>query len=685
MSGAGGPDVGGTDAVAVVGMAGRFPGADDPTALWRLLLAGQDAIRTWTDDELRAAGVSPAALADPAYVRASGRLDGIEDFDAALFGYTPAEAALVDPQQRIFLEVAWAALEDAGYDPRAVPGAVGVYAGAAPNRYLMFHLLGNPALGPADPDDWESRIIPGSTPDYLPTRVSYKLGLTGPSVAVQTACSSSLVAVCTAAQSLLDYRCDAAVAGGVALTSTRPSGYRAAPGGTTAPDGVPRAFDAAASGTVYGNGAGAVVLKLLDAARDDGDHVYAVLTGFAVTNDGAARAGFTAPGTSGQAAAVVEALASAELDPADVGYVEAHASGTRVGDALEVAALTRAFRSDTPRTGPCALGAVKNTVGNLDAAAGVTGLVKAVFAVRAGVVPATVHVDRPNPELGLDDGPFVVPTKTLERWPVEGPRVAGVSSFGQGGTNAHVLVAEAPPDPGPARPAGAARPYRVLPVSAATPEALRAALGRLADRLADQPETDLDDVAWTLALGRHPFAVRAAVVCRDVPDAVRALRAAREAGSSGDAGPAGVTPARGAPLLVVADPDGEPVGWAAALAAAEGVPADGTGGGPLLAALFRRWGIEAGPAAGGGDTVLTLGGPGWVEVAPGPAVPAPDSVGDPSVDAVGRTLAGLATLWVGGYPVDWAAFSAGRPGGRTPLPTYPFARTRCWIDPPAAR
>ncbi len=422
-------------AVAIVGMACRVPGAPDVPTFWRNQRDGVDSVRRYTDAELRESGVDDATRADPHYVPAYGHLDGLTDFDAAHFGYTAEEAALLDPQQRLFLEVAAGALHDAGYEADEAR-TVGVYSGAAANRYFLLHVLDH-----LPRTEWED-AIPGSTPDYLPARVAFALGLTGPAVAVQTACSSSLVAVCTAARELLDYGCDLAVAGGAAVISTRQAGYRHRPAGTLSADGVCRAFDAAANGMVFGNGAGAVVLKRLDDAIADGDPITAVLPGWAVNNDGAERPGFEVPGLGGQTNVVVEALAGADIDPETIGLIEAHGTGTSVGDAIEFAALTRAFRSGARNF--CALGSAKTAIGNLDAAAGVIGLIKAALAVRDGVIPPLLHFDTPNPELDLDASPFYV-NRELAKWPVgHAVRRAGVSSFGLGGTNAHVVVEQPP-------------------------------------------------------------------------------------------------------------------------------------------------------------------------------------------------------------------------------------------------
>ncbi|MGW5054162.1 beta-ketoacyl synthase N-terminal-like domain-containing protein [Actinokineospora sp. NPDC004072] len=483
------------DEIAVVGLACRFPGAADAAEFWWNLCAGVDSIHDHTDAELAALGIGPGLRADPAHVRGHGVLAGIEDFDADFFGFTDREAATTDPQHRLFLEAAWAALEDAAHDPATEPGRIGVFAAASVNRYFLYHLFGNPAVADLDPDDWEGRLLGRQQADHLPGQVAYRLGLTGPAVAVQSACSSALVAVCEAAQNLADYRCDIALAGGVAVTWPR---HRA--GGMASPDGRCRAFDAAAQGTGFGSGVGVVVLRRLADARADGDHVYAVLPGWGVTNDGADRAGFAVPGPAGQAEAIADALAAAQLDPAEVGFVEAHGSGTPLGDAIEAAALTEVFAG----VERCALGSVKTNIGHLDAAAGIAGLIKAILAVRHGQIPPSLHFTAPHPDVDL--GPFTVPTK-LTAWPA-GRRVAGVSAFGVGGTNAHVLVRQSEEDtPGPC-------PDQrwTLPVSARDPIALRAALVRLRDHIAEHAPR-LADVAYTLAVGRRAFPCRVEVAC----------------------------------------------------------------------------------------------------------------------------------------------------------------------------
>ncbi|WP_245730278.1 beta-ketoacyl synthase N-terminal-like domain-containing protein [Micromonospora pallida] len=520
------------DEIAVVGLAGRFPGAPDVATFWWNLCAGVDGIHDHTDAELAALGIGPRLRADPRHVKAAGRLAGVAEFDADFFSFGADEAARTDPQHRIFLETAWEALEDAGCDPERFPGLVGVYAATSANRYFLFHLMDNPAVvGDVDPDDWEARLVGRQFTDHLPGQVAYRLGLTGPAVATQSACSSSLVAVCLAAQSLADYQCDIALAGGVNVTWPR---YRATPGGLASPDGRCRAFDEAAAGSGFGSGAGVVVLRRLADAQADGDRIYAILPGWAVTNDGAERAGFAVPGPAGQAAAVANALAAAEVDPGEVRLVEAHGSGTPLGDAIEVAALHEVYSGAAPAES-CALGSVKTNIGHLDAGAGIASLIKAVLAVQHGVIPPNLHFTRPHPEVDLAAGPFYVPTKARD-WP-EGPRrVAGVSSFGLGGTNAHVVVEQPPPAEPAAEPSGAAY---LLPLSARTPEALRAVVTRLRAHLAGTT-APLADVAWTLATGRRAFGCRALVAATDPAGAVAALDDLLATGGRAAGAPAGL-------------------------------------------------------------------------------------------------------------------------------------------------
>jgi acyl transferase domain-containing protein len=503
--------------VAIIGMAGRFPGAGDVESFWRMLKAGTEGLSTFDDDQLRAAGVSPADLAHPGYVRAKGVLDGADEFDAGFFGISPREAEVMDPQHRLFLEAAWEALEDAGRDPATFPGRIGVFAGSSLNTYLLFNIATNP--GAVDAIGRYQTLL-ASDKDFLPTRVSYRLNLRGPSINVQTACSTSLVAVHLACQSLLAGECDIALAGGVSVSTPLRSGYRHETGGILSSDGHCRTFDARADGTVGGNGVAIVVLRRLGDALAEGDRVDAVICGSAINNDGSTKVGYTAPSVDGQAEVITEALAVAGVEPDEVSYIEAHGTGTRLGDPIEVAALTRAFRTATDRTGFCAIGSVKSNVGHLDAAAGATALVKTVLALDHEGIPPTIHYGQPNPELALEASPFVV-ASTYRPWPRgSAPRRAGVSSFGIGGTNAHLIVQEGPL-PAARRPG---RPNQVLTVSARSADAVAAAADRLARHLEGHPDTDLSDVAFTLSARRRAFDHRRAVICADRAEAVERLR-----------------------------------------------------------------------------------------------------------------------------------------------------------------
>ncbi|MFC3574137.1 non-ribosomal peptide synthetase/type I polyketide synthase [Streptomyces yaanensis] len=510
--------------IAIVGMSGRFPGSPDVRAFWADLLAGRSGIREPSDQDLAAAGVPAWVREDPAYVRAAGALEGVEEFDAEFFGLTPREAQLMDPQQRLFLECAWHALEDSGHRAGAgLPAAV--FGGTGANGYLLYNLAPQPWL--RDPAH-EYSVLLGNDKDYLATRTSYRLGLAGPSVTVQTACSTSLVAVAMACQSLLDFQCDLALAGGSSVVVPHHVGYLHQESGIASPDGVCRPFDAGANGTVRGSGAAVVVLKRLEDAMADGDNVHAVIRGWAVNNDGAAKTGFTAPSVGRQAEVIALAHQLAEVGPESIGFVEAHGTGTPLGDLIEVEALRQVFDG---AGGRCALGSVKAGVGHLDAASGVTGLIKAALAVKHGVVPPTLNFRRANPALGLERSRFFVNTEAVD-WPVPGgPRRAGVSSLGIGGTNAHVVV-EQPPAPQERAGAVADEVPVLLPLSARTPQALRHAADRLADRL----EADgglLADVAHTLVTGRVQFDARTHVVAASAKEAVVALATAGDPPADG--------------------------------------------------------------------------------------------------------------------------------------------------------
>jgi acyl transferase domain-containing protein len=502
--------------IAIVGMSCRFPDANDVSVFWRNLEQGVESISFFSEAELLAAGVDPALLADPAYVRAGAVIDDIDCFDAAFFGYSPREASLIEPQQRIFLECAWEALERAGYTPASHGRAIGVFAGSAMNGYLIYHLATRPDVAPSL---FDFQIQIGNDKDYLTTRVSYKLNLTGPSINIQSACSTSLVAVHVACQSLLNGECNLALAGGISIAVPHRIGYLYQEGGVNSADGHCRAFDTDARGTVLGSGAGVVALKRLADALADGDHIHAVIKGSAVNNDGNAKVGYTAPSVSGQAAVVVEALAMAGLTADTIGYIETHGTGTPMGDPIEIQALTQAFRESSTRQGDCAIGSVKTNIGHMDVASGVAGLIKTALMLEHRRIPASLHYRRPNPEIDFANSPFYV-NSTLAEWTQPVCR-AGVSSFGLGGTNAHVLLEEAPKRAA----ASASRAWQLILLSARTPGALERMTERLADHLRADPAQPLADIAFTLQTGRERFAHRRMLVCRDHDGLVQALLA----------------------------------------------------------------------------------------------------------------------------------------------------------------
>ena len=497
-------------AIAVVGMSGRFPGAPNLEAFWRNLRDGVESITFFSKDELRAHGTNLAILDHPQFVPARAVLEGAELFDAAYFGYTPREAQLMDPQQRLFLECGAEALDDAGCNPESFPGMIGVYAGVSVNTYLLSHFFSNPEIATSF----------GTDKDFVASRLAYKLNLRGPAITVQTACSTSLVAICQACQALLDYHCDVAVAGAATITVPQRSGYVYVEGGIASPDGHCRAFDAGAMGTVSGDGVGVVVLKRLADALADRDHIHAIVRGFALNNDGAMKIGYTAPSVDGQAQVIAMAQSIGGVDADSITYVEAHGTGTILGDPIEVAALTKAFRASTGRRGYCAIGSVKTNIGHLDAAAGVAGFIKTVLTLRHRQIPPSLHFERPNPRIDFDGSPFFVNTRLTDWSPgPSGQLRAGVSSFGIGGTNAHVVLEEAPALPA----SDPSRTWQVLTISARTPEALDTASRNTIDHLTAHPEIGLADAAFTLQNGRRLFPCRRTVLCRTLDDARTAI------------------------------------------------------------------------------------------------------------------------------------------------------------------
>ncbi len=504
--------------VAVIGMSGRFPGARDLDALWKLLAEGREAVEPLTDEQLIAAGVPRSVLARDGYVKMASAIEGAEEFDADFFGYNARDAALMDPQQRLFLEHAWSALENAGHTPAGFDGLIGVYAGVAWNTYLLSNLMTHRELFDGA---GAFQVFITNDKDFMPTRTSYKLDLKGPSIIVQSSCSTSLVATHLACLGLLSYECDMALVGGVTVKVPGRIGYLHQEGGLASPDGHCRTFDEQAAGTIFGSGIGVVALKRLADAIEDGDSIRAVIKGTAINNDGSAKVSYTAPSVEGQAEVVAAAQEMAGVDPEGIGYVECHGTATSLGDPIEVRALTKVFREATAAKGFCALGSIKSNFGHLDAAAGVAGLIKTVLALEHRKIPPTVHFERPNPALDLAASPFYVAQK-LEEWTRRDamPRRAGVSSFGVGGTNAHAVLEEAP-EP---EPSGASREWQLLVLSARSESALATASENLRTHLAAEAgEETMADVAFTLRQGRTVFRHRQALVVRERAEAVAAL------------------------------------------------------------------------------------------------------------------------------------------------------------------
>jgi amino acid adenylation domain-containing protein len=516
------------DAIAIIGMAGRFPGAGNIKTFWHNQRNGIESIRHFKDSELED-NFTDEQRNSPDFVKARPILDDVDLFDADFFGMYPREAALTDPQQRIFLECAWEALEDGGYDPAAYEGAIGVFAGCTMNTYFQRHVCGDRAAV----EDFTSNFqvgnyaeLVGAVQDFVATRVSYKLDLRGPSIMLGTACSTSLLAVSQACQSLLLYQSDMALAGGVSITFPQQRGYVWQDGGMVSKDGSCRPFDAEASGTIFGSGSGIVLLKRLDEAVDDGDHIYAVIRGFGVNNDGASKVGFTAPSIDQQAAVIADAHAMAEIDAETIGYVECHGTATPLGDPIEFAGLIKAFAG--PTDNHCTLGSVKANVGHLDAASGVTGLIKAALCLHESEIPPQLNFNSPNPHIDLENSPFTI-NKQLMPWPMSSePRRAGVSSFGVGGTNVHVVLEEAPQRTAEIKKFTRQQPWHILPLSARSKPALERMQAALAEHLENDRQTPLADIAYTLQTGRRGFEHRSSVVCRNIDEAIEGLRQAED-------------------------------------------------------------------------------------------------------------------------------------------------------------
>lgn len=513
------------NAIAIIGMAGRFPGADSVSAFWRNLRNGVESIVDLTEQDLLAAGVTERALTNRSYVRRAALMPGVEEFDADFFGFTPHAARMLDPQHRLFLQETFHALEDAGYDPADLEATVGVFGTSSSSGYLLHNLMSNydPMMVIGQGASFEMvNLSLQNDKDHLATRVAHQFDLRGPALSVATACSSSLVAVHLACQSILNGECDIALAGGSSLRIPHRVGYWYDQGSMVSPTGYCRPFDVRSDGTIFGSGVGVVVLKALQDAIEDGDRIHAVIRGSALNNDGATKMTYAAPNSMGQAEVIAEAHAIAGVDASTIGYVETHGTGTPLGDPIEIEGLRQAFElSEETRSGPCYIGSVKSNIGHLETAAGIAGLIKAILCLEHKAIPATLHYTSPNPELHIDRGPFRVRSQDGP-WESDGVRRAGVSSFGVGGTNAHIVLEEAPA----ARPIAEARSGpQVLVLSAKTQESLAQSRAALAEELSVATDLSLSDAAYTLTR-RRKEPIRLAAVVHDQQDAAAVLAAA---------------------------------------------------------------------------------------------------------------------------------------------------------------
>lgn len=502
--------------VAIIGMSGRFPKADSIDELWKNTINGTDCTRELSVEEIIESGVTPEVAKSPTYIKRGAMLEDIDKFDASFFDYLPSEAAILDPQARMFLENVQTALDDAGCDPERYEGSIGVYAGTGLNNYLLKNILRNPGQFE---DVLDFQTIISSDKDFLSTQVNYKFNLTGPGISIQSACSTSLVAIQLAYQALLTYQCDIAISGGTHIRSPRAKGNPYKEGEIFSPDGYCRPFDKDASGTIFGEGAGVVILKRLEDALEDGDHIYGVIRGAALNNDGSQKVSYAAPSVKGQAEVVAMAHTLADITADEIGYVEAHGTGTKLGDPIEIRALTQAFGLTTEKKNFCAIGSGKAMIGHLDVAAGVAGLIRASLALHHKTIPPTMHFNEPNPELKLQESPFYVCTVPTEWKSDNRPRIAAVSSFGVGGTNAHAVIQEAPEIVSET----SGKKFHVLALSAKTSTALKSQSQELAKFLENNPNLSLADAAYTLQTGRRQFAHRRVVVCERHEDAIKAL------------------------------------------------------------------------------------------------------------------------------------------------------------------
>jgi acyl transferase domain-containing protein/thioesterase domain-containing protein len=498
--------------IAIIGMAGRFPGARNINQFWQKLRQGTECVTEFSEEELLQRGVTREEFSHPDYVKSGVVLENIQLFDAEFFGYNARQAENMDPQQRIFLEIAWEALENAGCNPDTYEGSIGVFGGTGGNDYRKRIAADFSNVG-SNIESFQAMI--NNDPDYLTTRVAYNLNLKGPCYTLQTACSTSLVAIHVACQNLLMYQCDVALAGGISIRLPQGIGYRYREGMIWSPDGHCRAFDADSRGIMLGRGGGIVVLKRLSEALAERDHIYAVLKASAVNNDGAIKVGFTAPSVDGQANVISLAQELCGVSPDTISYIEAHGTGTPLGDPIEIEALTKVFQARTAAKNYCAIGSVKTNIGHLDAAAGVASLIKTALALENRQIPPSLHYKRPNPNIDFENSPFYVNAELRDWKNDKGPLRAGVSSFGIGGTNAHVIMEEAPalpmPDP--------SHPWQLLLLSARYEEGVNRMAAKLADHLRDNPDSNLADIAYTLQVGRKHFDYRVPIVCKDIEHA----------------------------------------------------------------------------------------------------------------------------------------------------------------------
>ncbi|WP_340147240.1 type I polyketide synthase [Ruminiclostridium josui] len=499
-------------AIAIIGMAGRFPGANNTEEFWENLYNGVESVKFFKHDDLVKMGIDEHLLDNPKFVAADAILDGMDMFDAEFFDYSAREAEIMDPQHRLFLESAWEVLESAGYNSDLYDGRIAVYASANLSGYMVRNLYSNPELVESL---GSFKIMIANGQDFLATKVSYKMNLMGPSVNVNTLCSSSMVAVHYACQSLNNFECDIAMAGGVSFQVSRNEAFFYQEGGIGSADGHCRAFDSKANGTVSGSGLGILALKRLEDAIADGDYIHAIIKGTGINNDGSSKNSYTAPNVDGQAECIAEAIEMSGVNPETITYIDAHGTGTNLGDPIEIAALTKAFRAYTDKKEFCAIGSVKTNIGHLVNAGGVASMIKTILAMKHRIIPASLNFQEPNPKIDFVNSPFYVNSE-LSKWETEGfPLRAGVSSFGIGGTNTHVILEEAP-DVQPSEKSK--RPYQLISLSAKTETALEKMTQNLVEHINKNPDLNLADIAFTHHVGRRSFNHRRIVVCKDLID-----------------------------------------------------------------------------------------------------------------------------------------------------------------------